>query len=144
MTSAAADQTELYQQIQQFYVHQFRLNDAGRAREWAETFTEDGGFAPNWMPEPIRGWDNLEAAALASKKQLGEQGLTRRHWLGPLEIVEVVDADTVRAECYAMVLITPRGGSTTIMSHNNCVDRLVRRDGRWLLADRVATRDDIS
>ena len=62
-TLPAAAAGELYNQIQLFYAEQMQLLDAGRAEEWARTFTDDGVFATNTGSEPVRGRAAIAAAA---------------------------------------------------------------------------------
>ncbi|MCD0485158.1 nuclear transport factor 2 family protein [Streptacidiphilus sp. ASG 303] len=137
-----ADTAGLYQQVQQFYAQQMQLLDSGRAEEWAETFTEDGVFAANAHPQPARGRATIAAAVRAASDEYAAKGVQRRHWLGMVSLEQCAE-DDLHARCYALVIETPRGGQSVIRASTLCEDRLVRRDGRWLVEERQVTRDDL-
>ncbi|MDC0772592.1 nuclear transport factor 2 family protein [Streptomyces sp. HD] len=137
-----ASGAELYYQVQQFYAEQMQLLDAGAAEDWAETFTEDGVFAANAHPRPSVGRDDIARAAREATDVYAAKGVQRRHWLGMVR-VEPRDADTVAAQCYALVIETPRGGQAAIRVSTRCEDLLVRSGGRWQIKERRVTRDDL-
>ncbi|WP_063774830.1 nuclear transport factor 2 family protein [Kitasatospora azatica] len=134
---------ELYHQVQQFYAQQMQLLDSGNAEEWAETFTEDGVFAANAHPEPAAGRAVITAAARTATDDYAAKGIQRRHWLGMVS-VERRGADEVFAQCYALVIETPRGGQAAVRVSTRCDDLLVRVEGRWQVKHRQVTRDDLA
>jgi hypothetical protein len=136
------DATDLYSQIQLFYGQQMQLLDTGATDEWAATFTEDGVFAANGLPEPVRGRTAIAAAARRAADQLAEAALEHRHWLGMLSLRP--DSGTVFARSYALVIEIPRGGSATIHRSTVCEDLLVPDGNSWLVHRRDVTRDDLA
>ncbi|MGS2642351.1 nuclear transport factor 2 family protein [Streptosporangium sp. LJ11] len=131
----------LYAEVQQFYARHMHLLDAGAAREWAETFTEDGVFAPPSAPEPIRGRENLAAGVRAAAAGLADAGEVHRHLLS-MVAVEPLDGDALRVRSYAQIIATPRGGAPRLHLMCVCEDLLVREDGELRVRERHVTRDD--
>jgi 3-phenylpropionate/cinnamic acid dioxygenase small subunit len=136
------EDTALYQEIQHFYGRQMRCLDSGAVDEWAATFTEDGVFAANAMPEPQRGRSAIVAGARRATEQLAEQGIQRRHWLGMLQ-VDSQDDGTILARTYALIISTELGGQAEVRLSCTCDDVLVREDGRLLVRHRQVYRDDL-
>jgi SnoaL-like domain len=116
------------------------LLDAGKSADWAATFTENGTFALPGRAGSTRGRTRLAAAARAAFDDLAAKGETHRHWHGMIT-VDPIDSATVRAQCYALVFATARGGEPRLHRVCTCTDTLVREGGRWLVAHRVVTRD---
>ncbi|GAA0962219.1 nuclear transport factor 2 family protein [Virgisporangium aurantiacum] len=143
MSASVAAVTGLYQEVQQFYADQMRLLDGGAVAEWARTFTEDGVFAANALPEPIRGRAAIEAGARAAAEELARSGVRRRHWLGMVSVRPGTDDASLSVHSYALVLATPRGGKPTVHASTSCVDDLVRDGAGWLVRHRRVTRDDL-
>jgi 3-phenylpropionate/cinnamic acid dioxygenase small subunit len=137
-----ATSTELHNRLQLFYAEQMQLLDAGASDAWAATFAEDGVFAANGLPAPVRGRETIAAAARAAAVQRAEAGIVHRHWLGMLT-VNPDDDGLVRTRCYALVIEIPRGGTATIHRSTVCTDVLVPAGDSWLVRDRSVTRDDI-
>ncbi len=134
----------LYTEIRQFYAYQMQLLDQRACEEWAATFTEDGVFAANGLPEPSKGRANIAAAATAARARLAEAGIEHRHWLDML-VVDQQDDGTVRTRSYALVIQIPRGGQPELHRSTVCEDVLVRaEDGSLLVRDRRVTRDDLA
>src|SRR5260221_5260193 len=92
---AASTAAETYYEIQDFYARQMQLLDQGYTQEWAQTFTEDGVFAANAQPEPVRTRSAIAAGAAAASAELSAQGIRRRHWLGMVSALPPLDR-TVR------------------------------------------------
>lgn len=130
-----------YAEVQQFYARHMHLLDAGAAQEWAETFTEDGVFAPPSAPEPIRGRANLAAAARAAAAGLADTGEVHRHLLS-MVAVEPLDGGALRVLSYAQIIATPRGGAPRLHLMCVCEDLLVREDGELRVRERRVIRDD--
>ena len=134
---------QVYVEIQQFYAWQMQLLDQARTREWAQTFTDDGVFAANAHPEPVRGREAITAAASAARTALAEAGLQHRHWLGMLDARAAEDGGII-ASSYATVIETARGGVPTLKHSTHCLDLLVHDGTQWLVRDRRVTRDDLA
>ncbi|WP_261719655.1 nuclear transport factor 2 family protein [Streptomyces sp. FZ201] len=130
----------LFQQIQQFYARQMRLLDNGAVEEWAATFTEDGVFDQN-VAEPLTGRTTIAVAAQKRVDQLVAEGVTRRHWLGMLEVEPEDEHGVVHTRYYAFSLATERGGSPRITASTYAEDTLVRHEDGWLVRYRHVTHD---
>jgi hypothetical protein len=134
---------EVYVEIQQFYARQMQLLDEARTHEWAETFTDDGVFAANAHPEPVRGRQEIAAASTKARAALKAAGLQHRHWLGMLDAKTTEDGGII-AHSYAVVVETPRGGTPMIKHSTHCADLLVHDGAQWLVRRRQITRDDLA
>jgi bifunctional aromatase (cyclase/dehydratase) len=145
MTEVAAvpDQApggSLFQQIQQFYARQMRLLDHGAVEEWADTFTEDGVFDQN-VAGPLTGRATIAVAAQKRVDQIVAEGITRRHWLGMLEVDPQDEQGLVRTRYYAFSMATECGGRPQITASTYAEDSLVRHEGGWLVRYRRVTHD---
>jgi len=137
-----AESAAVYYEVQQFYGRQMRHLDEGRVEEWAGTFTGDGTFAANAHPQPSVGRAAIEQGAREAARQLAEQGIRRRHWLGMLEVDERPDG-TIVAKTYALIISTPLGGQAAVHLSCSCEDVLVREEGALLVKSRQVARDDL-
>ncbi|MFF5977462.1 nuclear transport factor 2 family protein [Streptomyces olindensis] len=126
--------------IQQFYARHMQLLDGGEAGAWAATFTPDATFASPSMTEPVRGRDGIAAGARAAAEGRAAAGEVHRHWVTMTTARST--AEGIETVSCVQILATPRGGAPRV--HLSCVmrDRLVRRDGELLVAERHITRDD--
>jgi hypothetical protein len=131
----------IYVEVQQFYARHMHLLDAGKADEWAMTFTEDGVFAPPSQPEPIRGRANLAEGARKAAADRSAAGETHRHWQGMISVDPQPD-ESLHVTCYTQILVTPRNGSPRLHLMCVCRDVLVRENGQLLVRERHVTRDD--
>ncbi|MFI2714633.1 nuclear transport factor 2 family protein [Micromonospora sp. NPDC018662] len=132
----------VYAEVQQFYAWHMHLLDSGAAREWADTFTPDGVFAPPSAPRPIVGRDALAAGAEQAHAELRRKGEQHRHLLLSVN-VRPQDDGSLTVRSYAQIVATPRDGEPRL--HLMCVthDVLVRgADGQLLVRHRRVTRDD--
>ena len=141
MTAALALDADVYAQVQQFYARHFHLLDAGEAQQWAQTFTADGWFWPQVLPEPVRGRAALEAGVRQTHERLAAAGERHRHWHGMVHIEPA--GDSIRVRCYAQIIATPIGGPARLHLHCVCDDVLVREGGEWKVRERTVTRDDL-
>jgi 3-phenylpropionate/cinnamic acid dioxygenase small subunit len=141
-TPAESTHAELYAQVQQFYARHFQLLDAGRAEEWAQTFTTDGWFWPKLLPEPVRGRAALAAGVRRTHEKLAAEDVQHRHWHGMLDVQPRPDG-SLDVRCYALIFATPRGDAPRLHLTCVCEDVLVREDGEWRVAQRRVTRDDL-
>lgn len=132
-----------YAEVQDFYARHFQLLDAGRAEEWAHTFTPDGYFHPEVLNEPVQGHAALAAGVRRTHAELTAAGEQRRHWHGMVAVTRR-DADTLDVRCYALIYATPRGGSTALRMSCVCEDVLVYQDGELKIRERKVTRDDLT
>ncbi|GGZ00947.1 nuclear transport factor 2 family protein [Streptomyces nitrosporeus] len=134
--------SDLYLEIQQFYALQLKILDRGDGEQWARTFTEDGVFQAADMPDPLVGREILVKAI--ERQSARHEGLVLRHWSGQLT-VERIDDDTVRAQSYVMVYVTPDrtllSGEVHFRHHTLCEDELVRANGTWLVRKRFVETD---
>ncbi|KOG87807.1 nuclear transport factor 2 family protein [Streptomyces varsoviensis] len=133
----------IYAEVQDFYARHFHLLDAGRAEEWARTYTEDGYFHPEVLDRPVQGHAALTEGVRRTHAELTAKGAQRRHWHGMVAVAPR-DADTLDVRCYALVFETPRGGASALRMSCVCEDVLVRDGGDWKIRERKVTRDDMT
>ena len=135
--------TDQYTSVQRFYADQMQLLDDGDTDAWAATFTDDGVFAGNGLPQAVRGRSAIAAAAQAAARQLAAAGRRHRHWIGMLTVRPDEDGGTVRARSYALV-IEVTAGAAEIHRSTVCEDVLVPAERGWLVRERYVTRDDLA
>jgi uncharacterized protein (TIGR02246 family) len=126
--------------IQQLYARQSHAIDSGDARGWAACFTSDGAFRSPTYGAPVVGTEALTAFAADFAQAAADAGVVRRHWTTALAL-EIATDGSVAARCYAMVLATAVGERPVIERTVVFHDRLVRRDGRWLIEERQVRVD---
>jgi len=134
---------DLYAQVQQFYAHQMQLFDAHDAERWAATFTEDAVLDVPTLAEPVRGRANLTSNVLRNQARQQRSGQRLRHWVGMLDVQARRDGE-LRTRCYALVYVTPRGGSSRLLRVCVMEDTLVRVRGKLRPRRRLVTRDDLT
>jgi uncharacterized protein (TIGR02246 family) len=110
--------------------------DDGADRGWADTFTDDAVFA--LLAPPLRVKGREELLAMAAAVCAHDQGMNP-HYCNNIVIDR--DGDTATGRCDAVVLELRTGGDARIIKTCRYADRLVRRDGRWLIAERIVTWD---
>jgi uncharacterized protein (TIGR02246 family) len=130
-----------YEEIRQLLARYNMAIDGGDADGWARCFTPDGVFECIGLPDGhpfagrFEGADELAAFATKSFELTEGRG---RHWNNNLAIQG--DGEWATMRCYLVVLTTGKPGAiqgaTGIYE-----DRLVKRDGRWLFAERHVTTD---
>ena len=129
-----------YTSLIHFLYRHMKLLDEGLIEEWAACFTDDGVFATESVPSPVRGRESIVVGAKAAKEQLDADGISRRHWLGMTE-AWVADDGKVIAHSYALTLQTTAEAQATMRFFNICHDTLVQKsDGTWLIEARSITR----
>ncbi|MEU6161606.1 nuclear transport factor 2 family protein [Streptomyces sp. NPDC047130] len=133
----------LYAEVQQFYSRQMQLFDAHDAERWAATFTEDAVFDVPTLEAPVRGREGLVANVRRNAAQYERSGERLRHWIGMLDVSPGRDGE-LRARAYALVYVTPRGGTSRVLRVCVMEDALVRVRGKWRTRHRVVTRDDLA
>jgi len=100
--------------------------DAGKAGEWAATFTDDGEFLAGG--DPLVGRDALEAFAASIPSG------TLHHMV----LNEVIDIDGDRATCCASVFVTSKGA---VVTTGRSEDELRRINNSWRIARRAYAPD---
>ncbi|MGH3685600.1 MAG: nuclear transport factor 2 family protein [Pseudonocardiaceae bacterium] len=133
--------SEIHCQVEQFYASQMQVLDEGDAAAWAATFTEDGVFASNGMPDQITGRAQLQAGAAHAISQLTASGVTRRHIVSNIRVEQVSD-DVLRVSSYVPVIDTI-DGETRIKTSTVMHDTLTHSGATWLVSRRMVMRDDI-
>lgn len=131
---------ELYAEVQDFYARHMHLIDAGQVDAWVETFTVDATISNNVNPLPAKGREEIVGVIRRAQAQLDAEGVRHRHWMGMM-VVDRLDAETVRAESYAMLLAVRLGGAPVLDRSTRCVDELVRVDGDWQIRSRRVHHD---
>lgn len=127
-------------EISQFYARHMQLLDDGHPEAWARTFTADATFLAPSMTEPVRGRKGIAAGAHGATWDRAAAREVHRHWVD-MTVVRAVD-DGFEATSYVQVLVTERGAAPQLRLSCVMRDRLVREDGRLLVAERRITRDD--
>ncbi|MFE0043461.1 nuclear transport factor 2 family protein [Streptomyces albireticuli] len=134
--------TGIHLEIQQFYAHHMYAADSGDFATWAAGFTEDGVFVSNGLPEPLTGRTAIDAATRKGAAARAERGATHRHVVTNLDLRPLTGGE-VHARAYVLVVESLAGGGSALYASTVCEDRLVRRDGGWLVRERRVTRDDL-
>jgi hypothetical protein len=130
-----------YEEIRQLLARYNFAIDLGDADGWAACFTEDGAFECAGLPDDSPFGGRYEGTAALRAYATRHAGLYKgraRHWNWNLEIEG--DGATAAMRCYLLALSVGKPpavkGSSGIYR-----DRLVKRDGRWLFAERHVTMD---
>ncbi|MGJ5895304.1 nuclear transport factor 2 family protein [Streptomyces sp. V2] len=132
---------EMCSRIDQFYAIQMQALDDGDIAAWVETFTEDGVFASNGLPDPIEGRSGLAALGNDAVARLDKRGAIRRHFVFNV-IVEPLPEGVVRTTCYVPVFDTV-DGVTTLTTSTVMRDELVGSADGLRVRHRTVTRDDL-
>lgn len=111
--------------------------DGGAARQWAETFTSDGVFRSPTYTEPVRGREALTefAAAFAANNPRAHHIVTN------VCIDREISADEYLVKANLLIVRTTSSDAVSVDRVTTIDDRFVRHGGRWLIAERVVTRD---
>ncbi|WP_338682707.1 nuclear transport factor 2 family protein [Streptomyces acidiscabies] len=132
---------EVCSRIDQFYAIQMQALDDGDITAWVDTFTADGVFVSNGLPDPVEGRDGLTALGNDSVARLDKRGAIRRHFVFNV-IVEPLPAGILRTTCYVPVFDTV-DGVTTLTTSTVMRDELVSSDDGLFVRHRTVTRDDL-
>ncbi|MDJ1134993.1 nuclear transport factor 2 family protein [Streptomyces iconiensis] len=130
---------ELYVSIQQFYAQHMQLLDSGKIDDWSAFFTEDGEYAANAHPVPVRGRVAIADRMRQTVSRLEEERGTRRHWVGMIQASW--HGEEVRARSYALVLQSSTHGAPFIRATTTCEDTLVPDGTSWLVRRRFVQGD---
>jgi 3-phenylpropionate/cinnamic acid dioxygenase small subunit len=128
-------------QVLRAYARQSHRIDSGDAAGWAATFTADGEFRSPSYPDPARGTAELTAFAAAFAETARSTGTVSRHLVSDVDVRPGADADQVEVHAYLQIVATTPDGTSRLVRLTTLTDRLVRRDGRWLVAHRQVRRD---
>lgn len=124
----APDDVRAIEQLLRVYA---RLNDAARWHEVAKLFTADATFArPSDPDRPIVGRDAILRAFLARPATPA-----RRHLIADPEVA-LLDRDTARSRCHAVLLVDHGDGTGTI-SVGGFDDELERTPDGWRFCSRA-------
>lgn len=134
--------TNLYQEIQEFYAQQMHAIDGGDVDGWTDSFTEDGVFSSNALPESGKGRAIIAWGAKRGIDERAAKGVVRRHLMTMLSI-DPRDDGTVGTRSYVLVVETPAGGQSGIYISTVCEDVLVPADGSWLVRRRQVLLDSL-
>ena len=132
---------EIYSRIDQFYAFQMQALDDGDIAIWAETFTDDGTFVSNGLPDPVVGREQLTALAGETVARLNDKRAIRRHLVFNV-IVEPLAAGVLRTTCYVPVFDTI-DGETSLTTSTVMRDELISLGDGLLVRHRSVTRDDL-
>lgn len=108
--------------------------DYNLEKEFIDLFTEDATFEARYR-QPIRGHKQAGRAALEqyiAKTRVKTQQV--KHLMTVPRIM--IDGDEARAESYLTVL-AERDGLPFLWRFGRFRDRVVKRNGKWLIAERV-------
>lgn len=133
---------EIYARIDQFYAIQMQALDEGDVAGWVDTFTDDGVFASNGVPDLVEGREQLAALAGGTVARLNDQGAIRRHFVFNV-IVEPSSGGVLRTTCYVPVFDTI-DGVTSLTTSTVMRDELVDSGAGLLVRHRTVTRDDLA
>ena len=133
--------TEVYSRVDQFYAIQMQALDDGDIAEWVATFTDDGVFVSNGLPDPVVGREQLAALGSETVARLDDEGAIRRHFVFNV-IIEPVSDGVLRTTCYVPVFDTV-DGVTSLTTSTVMRDELVSSGDGLLVRHRTVTRDDL-
>ncbi|MFE4975536.1 nuclear transport factor 2 family protein [Kitasatospora sp. NPDC056651] len=141
---------ELHVEVQDFYARQVRLQNEGRAEEWAATFTEDARLAHE--PEDVvvhrvgkgvfTGRAELAATMRRLHEKLTEARIRQRHLYTMLTVEPRHDA-TIGTSYYSLVFRIKPGEKPAPEVSCPTTDVLVRGDdGKLRVRSRTITHDE--
>ena len=132
---------EVYSRVDQFYAIQMQALDDGDIAGWVETFTTDGAFVSNGLPDPVVGRKQLAELARTTVARLNGKGAIRRHFVFNV-IVELPADGILRTTCYVPVFDTI-DGVTSLTTSTVMRDELASSGDGLLVQHRTVTRDDL-
>jgi len=105
--------------------------DQGKWRELAATFTPDGEISVSWFSGPFH--DFVEHC-----RRSFDGGQRSKHQIFPS--VVRVGGDRAMAETNVVILVRQQVGGALVdmTSYARFLDRIARKDGRWMIAERTA------
>lgn len=132
---------EICSRVDQFYAVQMQALDDGDIAGWVQSFTADGVFVSNGLPDPVVGREQLAALADETIARLDQRGAIRRHFVFNVIIDQLADG-LLRTTCYVPVFDTI-DGQTSLTTSTVMRDELVSAGGGLLVRHRTVTRDDL-
>ncbi|QNP74677.1 nuclear transport factor 2 family protein [Streptomyces roseirectus] len=139
--SDQAASAEVCSRVDQFYAMQMQALDDGDIDTWVDTFTDDGVFVSNGLPDPVEGRSALTELGSAAVARLDEKGAIRRHFVFNVIIDPLADG-VLRTTCYVPVFDTV-DGVTTLTTSTVMRDELITSEGGLRVRHRTVTRDDL-
>ncbi|KZM72310.1 nuclear transport factor 2 family protein [Nocardia terpenica] len=133
---------EVYSCVDQFYAFQMQTLDDGDIDGWVGTFTDDGVFISNGLPDPVVGREQLAELGRKTVARLSERDAIRRHFVFNV-IIEPASGGVLRTTCYVPVFDTV-DGITSLTTSTVMHDELVKSDDCLLVRHRVISRDDLA
>ena len=105
--------------------------DQGKWPELTSTFTPDGEISVSWFSGPFPDF-------VARCRQSFDAGQRSKHQIFPS--VVRAQGDRAMAETNIVILVRQQvaGVLTDLTSYARFLDRIVRRDGRWMILERTA------
>jgi uncharacterized protein (TIGR02246 family) len=107
--------------------------DSGDVEGYVECFTEDGVFAIKDV-EPAVGAAAIRIFYQGARKRRVDAGQRTQHVMTNLVVVE--NADGATAKSYLTLITREPDGSTSVERGGEYQDVLIKKDGRWLFAER--------
>jgi actinorhodin biosynthesis protein ActVIA len=135
--------SELRAEIQDFYARQVQAMDNGRYEEFAATFTERCEFTPIKHQSAAHGKQAIIGKLEDFAKTMFGSGQQRRHWMS-MSIINETSPGVCDVVSYALVTNTMTGQPPILHWAGDIVDRLVREDGKLLVARRSVNSDSIA
>lgn len=131
----------LYAQAQHFYTRHMRILDTHDTERWADTFTEDAVLELPGRPGPGPARAQLHRYARTGAQRHRRAGGRLDHFVGRLDVWPRPDG-SLHTRCSALAYVATPGVRHVLAV---CVmeDVLVRAGGRWRIAHRRVTRDDL-
>lgn len=133
---------EVYAAVDQFYALQMQALDDGDIGAWVDTFTDDGVFVSNGLPDPVVGREQLVKLGAETMARLDDMGAIRRHFVFNV-IIEPAADGVLYTTCYVPVFDTV-DGVTSLTASTVMRDELVENGNGLLVRHRTITRDDLA
>jgi uncharacterized protein (TIGR02246 family) len=119
--------------------------DEGDIDAFLDVFTDDAFVDitpdPGFFELPLRGHAAIRAAYAGRLEEVAATA-QRRH-VQTNTVIHELTPDTARATTFLSVFSVPHGGDAEIRGTGVYTDVLVKRDDRWLLADRRLKMDGL-
>jgi len=125
-------------EVEAFYADQFALLDGGHVDAWVATFADGATFETPTLS--ARGHAEIARLTRQGVEARARAGVVHRHLFTALTLQEGGDGVGTTARTYVLV-VGSDGAATTIVVSSVCTDRMVRLDGRLLVAARVVQVD---
>ncbi len=136
--TATANTSVVRDEIEKLFYRYARGFDEFNLDELVECFTEDARFfSGGW----IEGRAAIHAALTERRQMRADDGQLPRH-LNTNISIELKSEDEADVYSYFSLVVSSREG-ISIDVVGTYEDKLVRQDGRWLIASRRITRDEL-